>query len=98
MRKLLATLAFGVGLAFGAPDAATAQQQDGLVNVMIGDITILENVDIAVAANLVANVCANLDVQAAVALLSAVDQDSQTRQACRIGRQGRGQSITITQN
>ena len=41
-----------------AAPAALAQQQDGLVNVNIGNVNILRNVDLALAANVVANVCA----------------------------------------
>ncbi|HJQ94589.1 MAG TPA: hypothetical protein VJ935_02635, partial [Acidimicrobiia bacterium] len=37
----------GCRVGVGIPTAAMAQTQDGLVNVMIGDVTILEDVDIA---------------------------------------------------
>jgi hypothetical protein len=99
MRKLLATFAIGGALAFAAPSAAHAQvEQDGLVNVNIGDITILENVRLAVAANIVAGICANLDVDAALAIIGEVDQNSVTQQACRINRRGGPQFINIEQN
>jgi hypothetical protein len=94
MRKALAALAVGVGLAFGAPNAAEAQDQVGLVNVSIGDVTILENVQLAVAANLVAVIC-GVNVE-----LITVDSDNDF--VCqagygRSGGRGGGQTITIEQ-
>jgi hypothetical protein len=43
-------------MAVAAPAGAANQDQDGLVNVAIGDVTI-EDVNVGVAANIVANVC-----------------------------------------
>jgi hypothetical protein len=99
MRKLTATLAICGLLAFGAPAVADMLvEQDGLVNVNIGDITILENVRLAVAANIAAGICANVDVDAALAIIGAVDQDNVTRQVCQIDRRGGPQFIAIEQN
>lgn len=41
----------------GGAAPANAQVQDGLVNIAIGDVTILEDVRVAVAATVLANVC-----------------------------------------
>lgn len=99
MQKILTVLALGGILAFGTPDAVQAQEQDGLVNINIGDITI-EDINIAVAAQIIANVCANVDVDAALALLGAIDDSptGTTEQVCRIGRRGQGPELTVTQN
>jgi hypothetical protein len=40
-----------------APDGGNNSRQAGLVNVSVGDVEILNNVNIAVAANVVATVC-----------------------------------------
>jgi hypothetical protein len=56
-KKVISALMILSLLAFGSATPVLAQQ-DGLVNVEIGDVTILEEVDVAVAANVVANVCA----------------------------------------
>jgi hypothetical protein len=96
---VFATMTLGIGL---AGPASAQVVQDGLVNVNIGDVTILEDVNVAVAANILANVCANVDVDAAVGIIAEIDAGSLTEQVCRIGggnpdRRG-GQTITITQN
>jgi hypothetical protein len=49
---VVAVLGFGA-----APADAQQPRQQGLVNVEIGDITILERVGVGVAANVAANVC-----------------------------------------
>ena len=51
--SLFATLLLCVGVM--APSAA-AQNQDGLVNVMIGDVSILNDANIGVAAQVAANI------------------------------------------
>ena len=55
--------------------SASAQNQDGLVNVMIGDVNILNDANIGVAANVAANVCGvnvgPVAVLATVVLLAA---------------------------
>jgi flagellar basal body rod protein FlgF len=57
MRKLLTAVAVGGLMAVTAPGSAEAQTQNGLVNVAIGDVTILENVAVGVAANVAVQVC-----------------------------------------
>ena len=78
---------------------ASAQVQDGLVNVAIGDITV-QGVNVAVAAQVVAAVCANVDLDAAIAIVGAIDAapTGTTDQVCRIGRGGNAPTVTVTQN
>lgn len=57
MRKFAAAAAGSLMLVGAVGVPAEAQVQDGLVNVAIGDVTILEDVRVALAANVVANVC-----------------------------------------
>jgi len=100
MKKLIAGLGLGAALAFAAPSAAEAQtKQDGLVNVSVGDVTILEDVNIAAAVDVVAQICGiDLDVLANVELLSAaatlVDNRSRNYTVCR-SDDGK---VQITQN
>lgn len=50
----------GAALVTGAAGSATAAtQQDGLVNVAVGDVTITDAVDIGVAAHVAAQTCAS---------------------------------------
>lgn len=49
------SLLFTVGM--GSATAQPLNLQDGLVNVAVGDVTILENVNAAVAANVAAAIC-----------------------------------------
>jgi len=100
VRKIMATL-FASALLFGGlAGTASAQVQDGLVNVAIGDITV-QDVNVAVAAQVVAAVCANVDLDAAIAIVGAIDAapTGATDQVCRIGRgQGNAPTVTVTQN
>ncbi len=84
MRKLLATLALGGALAFGAPNAAEAQ--DSLVDVTIGDITI-QDVNVTVAAQIAAAICVQFlnDVNLALLAVQQVDEGNTTIR-CDIGR------------
>lgn len=93
MRKFLATLVFGGLLAFGAPDAAEAQDQDGLVNVVVGDVTILEDVNIGVAANVAATIC-GVNVGPVAVLGRAVDRSGESTTVCTID----DQEIRLEQN
>jgi hypothetical protein len=67
-------------LAAATPAAAQPNQQDGLVNVNIGDVTVLENV--GVAAQIAAEVC-GVQVGPVAVLGRAVDRDGQTRTVCQ---------------
>ncbi len=71
-----------------AAPASAQQQQDGLVNIMIGDI-IIRDVNVGIAANVAAAICAQ-DVN-----ILAVDQGAGDV-VCRIGRSV--QQIRFTQN
>ena len=95
LRKMLAVpmLAGAVAVGTAACDPTTTVQ-DGLVNVNVGDVTILEDVNVAVAADVAAQLC-GVNVDAVVAVISAVDQDSRTRTICK---QDDGDKVQITQN
>ena len=60
-----------------ASPAAVQPQQDGLVNVNVGDVTILEDVRVALAAQ----VC-GVSVGPVAVLGRAVDRDGETRTVC----------------
>jgi hypothetical protein len=93
-RKLTATVSASALLAvgIGAP-VASAQNQDGLVNVAIGDVTILEDVNVGIAAAVAANVC-GVKVGPVAVLGQAVDRSGDTRTVCETD-QG---PVTIRQN
>ncbi len=100
MRKLLASLALAASLSAPLavlPSESMAQQsveQDGLVNVFAADLIDLQNVNLAVAAQAVANVCPAVAANAA-ALVSQVDQSGQTQ---TVNCEATGAPIEITQN
>lgn len=93
-RKTLVSIFAGLALmgATAAPSQAQPQQ-DGLVNVAIGDITILEDVNIGVAAQVAANIC-GVKVGPVAVLGTAVDRSGATRTVCTTD-QG---DINLTQN
>lgn len=78
----------GMGFANAAPPV---NLQDGLVNVAVGDVSILQNANVAVAAQVIAAVCGT-DVTAAV--LGTVDQTGDTQTFCSLP----GGPLTVTQN
>jgi hypothetical protein len=91
----LAVVAIGVGAA-GAP-AASAQQnvgQRGLVNLNVGDVTVLQNVGIGVAANVAAQVC-GVQVNAAVLATQGVLNNGPGT-VCEVATQTADVPITIT--
>ncbi len=79
----------GMGVAQAAPDIVT---QDGLVNLDIGDVTVLQDVDVAVVAQVVAQVC---DVDVTAAVLGEVNSTGEPKTICTIPNLG---PITVTQN
>jgi hypothetical protein len=93
-KTLAASLALGAAVLFTPMAPAAAQTTtigDQLVNVAIGDVTILEDVNVAVAANLVAQICGtNVDV-------IAVDLGTVQQATCKAGG-GKGQTVKVTQN
>jgi hypothetical protein len=72
---------------------AQAQQQDGLVNVMVGDVTIVEDVNVGVGAQVAANLC-GIKVGPVAVLATQVDRSGDTTVVCTAD-QG---PVTITQN
>jgi hypothetical protein len=83
-KSLAATLVACTTLAVGAAPAL-AQNQDGLINVAIGDITI-RDVNVGVAAQIAANVC-GVKVGPLAVLGRAVDRSGTTETACTTGAQ-----------
>lgn len=75
--------------------AASAQpvDQDGLVNVNVGDVTILEDVNIGVAAQVAASIC-GVRVGPVAVLGQAVDRSGDTETVCETDLG----DVTITQN
>ena len=78
--------------AFALPAEAQVEQ-DGLVNVNVGDVTILEDVRVAVAANVVALIC-GVKVGPIAILGTAVDRGTPADTVCTVD----GAPITIEQN
>ena len=81
------------GGAVAAPAAYAQTKQDGLVNVQIGDITI-QDVNVAVAANIVATACDLVDVTNVAILANETDQTSRQNTFCKT----EGGKVKITQN
>jgi hypothetical protein len=80
-KRFLVTVVSCVLLLGGAMPSASAQQQDGLVNVKVGDI-VVRDVTIAVAASIAASACDLVDAQV-VAIAQEVDQTGESQTVCR---------------
>jgi hypothetical protein len=97
MRRVLVTLVAAVMLSVPVvsvpPAQAQVQNQDGLVNVAIGDVTILEDVNVGVAAQVAANIC-GVQVRNVAVLATQVDRGGGNRTVCETA-QG---PVEITQN
>ena len=96
VRKSLITVVAGAAIATGAAApayAAPTAVQDGLVNVAVGDVEILNDVNIGVAAQVAAQVC-GVSVGPVAVLGRAVDRSGATRTVCT-SDQG---PIALTQN
>jgi hypothetical protein len=93
VKRTFATLTASALLFVGAAGPASAQQQDGLVNVMVGDVTILQDVNIGVAAQVAANVC-GVKVGPVAVLATQVDASGAQRTVCGTG----DQAVRLTQN
>jgi hypothetical protein len=93
-KKLIASLFASalMAVAVVAPAGAAQQQQDGLVNVAIGDITI-QDVNVGVAANIAANVC-GIAVGPVAVLGRAVDRSGDATTVCTTG----DQAVRLLQN
>ena len=94
-KRFFATLSATAMMAFAVAGPAGAQpvEQDGLVNVAIGDIEILNDANVGVAAQVAANVC-GVKVGPVAVLGRAVDRSGETRTVCETD-QG---PVTIEQN
>jgi hypothetical protein len=92
-RQACAALIAAGTLAVGAPAAAQIAIQDGLVNVVVGDVTVLQDVNVAVAAQLAAQLC-GIRVGPVTILGTTVDRGAAAKTICR-SEQG---PVRITQN
>lgn len=95
IKKVTVTVFASATLLGGATAASAApnQTQDGLVNVAVGDVTFLNDVNIGVAAQVAANIC-GVKVGPVAVLGVAVDRSGATRTVCTTD-QG---PVTIEQN
>jgi hypothetical protein len=93
-RSIIALVVAGT-LSLGLAGSATAQVavQDGLVNVAIGDIELLNDAKIGIAAQVAANVC-GVKVGPVAVLATQVDASGDTATVCTTD-QG---PVTIEQN
>ena len=82
MCSVLAASAISIGVA-AAPASA---QQNGLVNVNVGNVTLLQDVGVGVAANVAANIC-GVQVNAAVIAQQVVRNGQPTAPLCFTGTQ-----------
>ncbi len=99
-KKLAATTLVSSSLILGFAPVAGAQpvNQDGLVNVNVGDVTILEDVNVAAVVGIAANVCdVNVGPVAAAVLgeAIAVDRSGRSRTLCT---NSVGEDVDIVQN
>ncbi|HEY5866476.1 MAG TPA: hypothetical protein VI542_13165 [Candidatus Tectomicrobia bacterium] len=91
--SIAALLASGaLFLSLVGPVAAQVQIPDGLVNVTIGDIEVLNNANIGIAAEVAAQVC-GIRVSHVAVLAEQVDNGGATRTICTSP-----QRVTISQN
>jgi hypothetical protein len=97
IKKTAAGAVMGGALLFtGGMGLASAQPlnlQDGLVNLAIGDVTVLENVNAAVAANVAAAIC-GINVSDVNVLAEQVDADGGQQTVC----ENTNRPIDIVQN
>jgi hypothetical protein len=77
---IVATATIGFGIA-GPAAAANNSQQNGLVNVSVGDVSVLDDANIGVAATVAANIC-GVSVGPVILLAQRVDATSVTRTVC----------------
>lgn len=87
IRSVVASLCAAAMLALGAasPVAAQNQNQDGLVNVAIGDVSVLNDARIGLVAQVAANVC-GVKVGPVAVLGTAVDRSGESRTVCTTGQ------------
>lgn len=68
----------GLGIAQAAPDTAG----DGKVNLTLGNVSVLQNVDDAAAAQIAAGVCENTDTAALTTAVQGVDANGTDHVVC----------------
>lgn len=90
VRGTIAASALAFTTALGAP-AQAQPEQDGLVNVVVGDVTILEDVRVALAAQVAAQIC-GVSVGPVAVLGRAVDRSGATRIVCE------SEQVALAQN
>src|SRR5262249_55437945 len=76
--------------------AAPPQFQDGLVNVAVGDVTVLRDVQVEAVAGVLANVCPNVTASDINVLARQLDQDGGTQQVANCT--AFTQPVNLTQN
>jgi hypothetical protein len=83
VRRTAFTLVAGAALttAVAVPASAQTATQNGLVNVAVGDVSVLDNANIGVAAQLAANVC-GVNVGPVAVLATGVDASGVQRTVC----------------
>jgi hypothetical protein len=95
-KKSLVTLFAGAALVTGIASPASAQtKQDGLVNVVIGDVTVLQDVNIAAAVDAAVQACDLVDVGNVTLLATRTDNTSRTSTVCRLED---GDKVRFVQN
>jgi hypothetical protein len=80
-KRFFATLFAVCLLAISVVAPAGAQTQNGLVNVAVGDVSILNDANIALAAQVAANIC-GVKVGPVAVLGRAVDRSGDTETVC----------------
>lgn len=98
LKRLSAGAVTGGALLFtgglGIAGAQPLQLQDGLVNVAVGDVTILEDVNVGVAATVAAAICDVADIGSINVLAEAADSGTTSDSICTVP----GGDVTLTQN
>jgi hypothetical protein len=98
MKRVTAGAVMGGALLFtgglGIAAAQPLQLQDGLVNVAVGDVTILEDVNVGVAATVAAAICDVADIGSVNVLAEAADSGTNSDSICTVP----GGDVTLQQN
>jgi hypothetical protein len=93
-RNFVALVVAGaLSLGLAGPAAAQINVGDGLVSVQIGNVSVLNNLSIGVAADIVAQLC-NISVSNVAVLAEQVDRSGRERTVCTDNEQ----PIIIAQN
>src|SRR5437762_6012674 len=105
-RNLVGSLVMGSAVlltpaapSWAAPVAAVDAQQAGLVNVNVGDVTILRNVAVAAAVNAVVNLCPAVAVQDIAVFANQVATGGGTSPViCQGTARGNSGPVTISES